>query len=312
MTTVADGPMDNTPPAPPSRAMAYWMATRSYSFPASIVSIFLGVALAWRGYGLPEGQTGSFDLLAFLLTLIGGLLAHAGGNVVNDYFDYVKGVDTKPEHGSGVLPQKLLTKGEMLIFAVQLLGGAALCGILLLMRSPSLIGVVVPLALLGLFCAVAYTWFLKQIALGDLVIMTAFGLGLTLGAYGVQVPVANLGQIGLVLLLSLPLTLLVDSILHANNIRDTQTDRAAGVTTVAAVLGPQGSQVFQGILIFGPLVLAIAFTLLRILPWSALATVLALPVLQKAFKTGDVPFCAQSHMLFGLLYSIGIAAMPHP
>jgi 1,4-dihydroxy-2-naphthoate octaprenyltransferase len=309
MSTVAQGQAN---PQKPSMGAIYWMATRSYSFPASVAPVLLGSVLAWRGYGLPEGQTGSFSILTFLLTFVGSLLAHAAGNVINDYIDYSKGVDTKPEHGSGVLPQGLLTKNQMLIFAVQLLMGAAVCGIFLLMLSPNLAGVVIPLTLIGLFCAVCYTWFLKQIALGDVIIMIAFGLGITLGAYGVQVPVTNFGQVGLILLLALPITLLVDAILHANNIRDTETDSAAGVTTLAKVIGAQGSQIFQAILLFGPVVIVIALTVLRILPWSALVVLLAIPVLLKAFKTGDVPFVAQSHLLFGLLYAIGVGVMGKP
>jgi 1,4-dihydroxy-2-naphthoate octaprenyltransferase len=199
-------------------------------------------------------------------------------------------------------------------FGVVLMAGAAVCGLalLLLAKTENLLVVVVSLALLGFACAVLYTSVLKRYALGDLVIMLAFGLGLTLGAYGVQTPLMSGGQVGLVLLAALPVTLLVDAILHANNMRDTITDNASGVRTVASLLGPRNSQILQAILIFGPVVLVIGFVLLRLLPWSSLAVVLAVPVLAKAYRTGDVPFCAQAHLLFGVLYALSIVVLPHP
>lgn len=289
----------------------YWQAVRSYSFPASIVPTLLGTALAARGY---FGAPAQFDGAILALTLIGALLAHAGGNVFNDYYDYIRGVDTKPEHGSGVLPQGLLTVRQMYRFGIVLLAGAAMCGlaVLLLAKTENLIAVVAPLALLGLACAVLYTSVLKRYALGDLVIMLVFGVGLTLGAYGVQTPLVSAGQAGLVLLAALPITLLVDAILHANNMRDTATDSESGVHTVASLLGTRGSQILQAVLIFGPVVLVLTFVLLKMLPWTSLAVLLAVPVLIKAYRTGDVPFCAQSHLLFGVLYSLSIAVLPHP
>jgi 1,4-dihydroxy-2-naphthoate octaprenyltransferase len=296
-------------PVPPARA--YWQAVRSYSFPASIVPTLLGTALATRGY---FGAPAQFDWLIFALTLIGALLAHAGGNVLNDYYDYLRGVDTKADHGSGVLPQGLLTPKQMYGYGVGLMVGAALCGLSLLFfaKTENLLAVVISLALVGFACAVLYTPILKRYALGDLVIMLAFGAGLTLGAYGVQTPLISAGQVGLVLLAALPITLLVDAILHANNMRDTITDNKAGVHTIASLLGPKGSQVLQAILLFGPVVLVVAFALLRIMPFTSLAVLLAVPVLAKAYKTGDVPFCAQAHMLFGILYSLSIVVVPHP
>ncbi len=300
-------------PAPPALAR-YMQATRAYSFPASIVPVLVGSALDFRGYGLAQSANAPhFSFAAFGLTLVGALLAQAGGNVINDYFDFVHGVDTRPEHGSGVLPSGLLTAKQMLCFGWGLLLAAALCGLGVVLMNPAVLATVVPLALVGLGCAVLYTWFLKKWAMGDLVIMTAFGFGLMLGAYGVQASLTGgVGQWGLIALLSIPVALLVDAILHANNIRDAEGDKQAGVTTVAYLLGAKGSQAFQALLLFGPVALVVAFSLLHLLPYSCLATLLVSPVLVKAYKTGDVPFVAQSHLMFGVLYALTVAVMARP
>lgn len=75
--------------------------------PASIVPVLLGTALAARSYA--GGRGGHFSAALLCLTLAGAMLAHFGADVVNDYFDFIQGVDTRPEHGSGVLPTGELT-----------------------------------------------------------------------------------------------------------------------------------------------------------------------------------------------------------
>lgn len=297
--------------SPPFQPGIYWRAVRAYSFPASIVPVLLGTALAARGY---FGAPARFSPFLLLVTLAGALLAHAGGNVLNDYYDFVRGVDTRPEHGSGVLPCAWLAPKAMHRYGMLLLAAAGACGLLLLVIAPATsLRVVVLLATLGLACAVLYTPLLKRYALGDLVIMLAFGLGLTVGAYGVQTMLTSLAQLESLALAALPITLLVDAILHANNLRDAANDRANGVTTLASLLGPRAGGALQAFLLFGPVALVALYVLvIPLLPESALAVVLALPVLGKAYRSGDVPLCAQAHLFFGLLYAAGILAMEPP
>jgi len=190
-----------------------WRATRAYSFPASVVPVLLGTTLAARGYAF-SGHA-HFDGLAFALVLLGAVLAHFGSNVLNDYFDFVNGVDTRPEHGSGVLTGGQMTARQALVFGAALMAGAAACGLALL---PGHSAAVLPLALIGLGCAVLYPAVLKRYALGDLLIILAFGLGLTLGAYAVQQSgTLSARQWLLVSLYAVPVCLLVDAILHAKS-----------------------------------------------------------------------------------------------
>ena len=282
-----------------------WRATRAYSFPASVVPVLLGTVLAARGYG--ELGRGQFDVSTFVLVLLGAVLAHFGANVINDYFDYIKGVDTRPEHGSGVLTQRLMTPPQALVFALLLFAGAAVCGLILLRANPSAI---IPLAVIGLACAVLYPAFLKQYGLGDLLIIIAFGVGLTLGAYVVQAGDVGSRQWLLVAFLSLPVCLLVDAILHANNLRDAADDRAARVRTLATALSPQNGRRLQQVLLFGPVVFVLLCVLGGLLPVWSLAAVLSIPLLLRAAKTGSVEGTAQTHLVFGLLYAASFLARP--
>jgi 1,4-dihydroxy-2-naphthoate octaprenyltransferase len=282
-----------------------WRAIRAYSFPASVVPVLLGTVLASRGYG--EVGAGRFDSLTFVVVLIGAMLAHFGANVINDYFDFVKGVDTRPEHGSGVLTRKLMTPRQALTFAIVLFAGAAVCALLLL---PNHAAVVVPLALVGLGCAVLYSAWLKKYGLGDLLIIIAFGVGLTLGTYGVQVEQPAARQWLLVALYSLPVCLLVDAILHANNLRDASDDRAARVRTLATTLSPRAGEFLQHILLFGPLAFVLIGVLIRFLPLWSLATFLSLPLLLRAARTGSVEGTAQTHLVLGVLYTASFLLKP--
>ncbi|MEO5721824.1 MAG: prenyltransferase [Chthoniobacterales bacterium] len=286
-------------------AAILWRATRAFSLPASVVPVLLGTVLAARGYG--QDGAGRFDLVTFLLALFGAMLAHIGANVLNDYFDFARGVDTRPEHGSGVLTRGEMTSGQVAKFALVLFSGAALCGLFLL-RAHLL--VVLPLALIGFGSAVLYPSYLKRFGLGDVLIVIAFGLGITLGAYGVQVDDWSWTSVLWIALCSLPICLLVDAILHANNLRDAEDDRGARVRTLATVLSPGAARGLQRILLFGPLVFVVAGVAVRFLPLWSLATFAALPLLLRANRTGSVEGTAQTHLVFGVLYTTAFLFRP--
>lgn len=279
-------------------------ATRAYSFPASIVPVLLGTALA---AGIPH-HPHRFDIVTFLLVLVGGVLAQAGGNTVNDYYDFKNGVDTRPEHGSGVLTDGTLTLPQMGRLTLVLLGGAALCGLLAVWRSYAVTGQsvwepVVVLALIGLACAVLYPTLLKRHGLGDLLIVIAFGVGLTLGAYLLQVGAAGAAW-GQVVVASLPVAFLVDAILHANNMRDREDDRAAHVHTIASLLSVPNSRRLLALLTFGPLAFVLVGAATGWLSVWSLLTLVAVPLLLRAYKEINVPLLAQAHLIFGLPYAL--------
>ena len=73
---------------------------------ASIIAVSVGLALHWS-------QNGSLDYLDIILTFAGVLALHASVDLLNDYWDYKRGIDTKTTRtkmsgGTGVLPEGLL------------------------------------------------------------------------------------------------------------------------------------------------------------------------------------------------------------
>ena len=68
------------------RAAGAWEILRPFAYTASIIPVAAGGALAW--------VDGRFDLVAFILALIGGVALHSGTNVINEIYDVRKGIDT--------------------------------------------------------------------------------------------------------------------------------------------------------------------------------------------------------------------------
>lgn len=288
----------------PSRPWkVYWQAVRPFAFTVTLFAVILGAFLA---------PSLSWPLL--LLTLLGGLLAHAGVNVLSDYFDYRKGVDHWATLGSSrVLPDLLMAPRQHLRFGVVLLLLAAGVGLAL----TALRGLpVLYLALAGVFLGVFYTAppiGLKYRALGDLAVFLAFNPLMALGAYYVQAQAFAWAPV----LLSFPLGFLTIAILHGNNFRDVRDDKQAGFTTVAGLLGFRGAGYYYLALVvatYGAIALAIGVGLL---PWWGVLTFLTIPLawrnVRAAFQPRRVAFTfldlvtAQLHLYFGMALVASVA-----
>jgi len=297
----------------------FMMAIRAFAFPASIIPVLYGSILSVI---LVPGV--KFNFFYFALTLIGAMAVHVGSNIVNDIYDFKKGIDKEdpetgiPHGGSLVLSKGFVSMGGMKAIAFGSLILASLIGVYLWM----MIGVwILYLMVFGLFAAIYYTanpFALKYKALGDLMVFLSFGVGMTLGAYYVQT-----GQFSwLPVILSTPIGLLIIAILHSNNIRDMKFDGAFGVKTIPILIGQQLSiYMYYGLLIsaYASIILFVTF---RLLPWPALLNLVTLPTALKLLKMiRDIPdetqqrwdigtkhniMTAQFNMQFGIMLNLGL------
>lgn len=83
----------------------YLLALRPWSLSASLVPTILGSAIAYR-------TPGDFNLLTFVLTIFTVITVHGAGNVVNTYFDFVKGIDNR-KSDDRTLVDHILSKDEV-------------------------------------------------------------------------------------------------------------------------------------------------------------------------------------------------------
>ncbi len=197
--------------------------------------VSLGAALAW--------YRGSFSPALFAFTLVGALLLHVAVNVLNDYFDYVSGVDlhtrrTPFSGGSGVLPAGLLEPKSVYALGVAFLaGGLAVGAYLTLAVGPW----VLALGLAGAATAYLYTPLLTRLGVGELFTGLNFGPLMVLGSYYVQT-----GRIDLAgLLAGVPVGLLTSNLLLLNEFPDVEADARGGRRTLPIMIGRKSSaQVF--------------------------------------------------------------------
>ena len=282
-----------------------WLiATRPWSFTASALSVV--VVLVYL-----EWLTGAVNWTNGVLAIVGIILFHAAGNTWSDYFDFRSGVDTVEGAISvDTLKGGLFRPEQIRNLSLGLLVPGIIIGLWLLFTTG---WTLLWIGLGGVICTLFYPH-LKYRALGDLVIVLAYGLLPALGTSWVAV-----GEIDWrVLWAALPVALLVDSILHANNTRDAKTDRKADIRTMAMGMGVRASAILyilEQLFPFAWVVLLIPF---GIFPWlSILVTFIMRFAINNArsmreFKeTGDVVTIAdldqrsaQTQLLFAVVLSL--------
>ncbi len=216
------------------------------------------------------------DPFRFLLSLLTMVVLHAAANMLSDVFDFRRGLDkdVTPVSGAvvrGWLSPTAATRGAAVLFAT----GTAL-GLFLAATTGWTLLVI---GGIGIAVGVFYT-VLKYHALGDLAVFLNFGILGALGAWVVQTKSFSWVPV----VWTVPMSMLVIGILHANNWRDSISDTEKRVTTIAGLLGDTGSLRYYQALIFGPFIILPALIFLpgaagRLprLPVTFLLTLLALP-----------------------------------
>jgi 1,4-dihydroxy-2-naphthoate octaprenyltransferase len=292
--------------AGPGRIEAWLHALRVPTLSASIVPVLVGIALAWRH--------GVFRAGAAAAALIGAIAIQVGTNLANDLFDFQKGADTGARIGPPrVIAMGWLTGKEVRAGMIAAFTAATIAGIYLV----SVAGwPVVLIGVVSIAAGIGYTagpYALGYIGLGDIAVFFFFGLTAVIGTYYVQARTIHPEAI----LAAIPVGALATSILVVNNVRDLETDRAAGKRTLAVVLGRGGARAEYVALLFSSYAIPLGLWAqgLRsawiLLP---LATVsLAARALQRVLEREDGPALnaalldtARLHLLFGILFAAGI------
>jgi len=250
-------------------------AVRAFSFPLSALPVLVATAAA-----APPAQW-RWDLLA--AAVLGAVLFHAAGNLLNDYFDFRSGVDAKLDGPAGPgrpLLRREMTAGQVLGQAVGcLILAGGLAAYLAWRRGP----VMAALALVAAGAAYAYTgppFRLKYRALGEPLIFAVFGPALMLGA-----AYAQTGRFEMrVLLLSIPIGLATTAVLVGNNLRDREEDLAAGIRTLARLAGGKVARWLYVLLVSSAALGLAGISLAGIAPITLTASPLLLVLLARPIK----------------------------
>jgi len=286
----------------------WFMATRPFSFTASVVPVLIGTLLA--------ASDGDFDAGMLTLVVVASVLVQAGSNLVNDYYDFVKGADKPAALGRGGFIQRgVIPPKGILAFGLILFSIASMLGLLIvyLVGWPILL-----FALPSLAAAYFYTGGPKPlgyVALGEATVFLFMGPVIVVGAYYVQTSALSWPAF----LISLPVGLLVTAILQANNIRDIADDTEAGKRTLATYIGRRWANREYIALLFGAYAVILLIAAGGVVPAGVLVVFLTLPravelariVMQRdeaRALNAALRQTAGLHLQFGLLISAVLLA----
>jgi 1,4-dihydroxy-2-naphthoate octaprenyltransferase len=283
----------------------WFLATRPWSFTMTAISVGVGGAVA--------ALDGAFDVWLFLLTLVGAVCVHGATNLINDYFDYKSGVDRPgapttlyrphPLVEELIFPQTVLTI-SLILYAI-----AAMIGLeLIRLKGVGLLWFILVGAIASFFYTAGPIKY-KYLALGELAVFLMWGPVIVGGTYFVQRGSLSLDAV----LISVPFGLLVALVLLANNLRDIDYDRSAGIATLGTLLGQQKTRVlYQGLILLAYLAIALLIALKILSPWGLLVFFSA-PVAFRLIRTlqREIPNdadarTAQLDTLFGVWLIIGL------
>lgn len=265
-------PGEPTPEALRNPVRRYLLATRPAFLTITLAGCLLGFALA------PVVHWG---LAALTLAL--ALLAHAGVNVLNDYYDHLNGTDAANTGrlfpftgGSRFIQNRVLSPRQTLAYGLALFAAVIAGGLWLIQQSgPGLFWI----GLAGLAIGWAYSappLKLNSRGLGEICVAAGFLLIVAGSAFVQQ------GRLdALPWMAGLPYALLVTNVLYINQFPDREADRLAGKWHWVVRLEPRQAARGYWFILFLAVAVLLAAVVSGALPTLALVSLAgALPALR--------------------------------
>ncbi len=196
---------------------------------ASVIAVSVGLAITWW-------NTNNITILDAILTMCGVLALHASVDLLNDYWDFKRGIDTKTHRtkmsgGSGVLPDGLLKPAQVYTVGIAFLIIGTAIGTYFVATDGIIIGIILAFAVLSIYfySTKIVNWGLAEVFVG------IKGCMIVIGTYFVQTSYiteqAVLGGIIIGVLSSL--------VLFITSFPDHDADKAKGRKTLVISLGKE-------------------------------------------------------------------------
>ena len=194
---------------------------------ASVIAVSNGLAICYWRYH-------TIDPIYAVLTYVGIIFLHASVDLLNDYWDYKRGIDiatkrTKFSGGTGVLPENLLAPRTVYIAGlVFLILGASLGAYFILVRGVA-IAIILGFAVIAIYF---YSTRIVNAGLGELFVAIK-GAMIVLGSLYVQNAVLEPAAIygGAIV------GILSSTVLFINSFPDYEADKSKGRRTLVIILG---------------------------------------------------------------------------
>ncbi len=244
----------------PGSLKAWLMLPRFHFIPLTVILVSLGTAIAaYEGY---------FHFGHFILAMIGSILVHMTVNVINDYYDYVDGIDLNTQRtpfsgGSGVLPGGFLNPKQAFWFATVCLWIAMVIGIYFVLTKGWLL---FPLLLVAGFSAYFYNVYIAKWMMGELFAGLNFGPLIVLGSYFVQTGRYSWET----LFASIAPGLLTSNLLFLNEFPDREADLKGGRKHLVIALGKEKARYVFILILMASYLFIVLGVVTKIMPFLTL------------------------------------------
>jgi len=147
---------------------------------ASVIAVSVGLALYWQ-------QNSSIDLLDAILIFAGVMALHASVDLLNDFWDFKRGIDTKTirtkmSGGTGVLPEGLLKPSSVYRAGIGFLIIGSIIGSYFVITDGIVIGIILGFAILSIYF---YSTKIVDSGLGEFFVAVKGSL-IVIGTYYIQ------------------------------------------------------------------------------------------------------------------------------
>ena len=239
---------------------------------ASVIAVLVGLALNWS-------QNGSIEFFDAFLTFAGVMALHASVDLLNDYWDFKRGIDTKTTRtkmsgGTGVLPEGLLKPSSVYRAGVFFLVLGALIGSYFVITYGILIAIILGFAILSIYF---YSTKIVDSGLGEFFVAVK-GSMIVIGTFYIQSGEVNIESI----LAGIVIGTLSSLVLFIASFPDHDADKSKGRKTLVITVGKEKARKLFWIFplfAYGVIVIGVV---LNHLPVFTLISLMSFPLIIKS------------------------------
>ena len=242
---------------------------------ASVIAVSVGLAVNWW-------HNSSIDVFSAALTMGGVMALHASVDLLNDYWDYKRGIDTvtkrtKMSGGTGVLPEGLLKPSQVYRAGIGFLILGSLIGGYFVITDGIIIAMILGFAILSIYF---YSTKIVDSGLAE-VFVAIKGCMIVLGTYFIQANEITITPI----LAGIVVGVLSSLVLFITSFPDYEADKSKGRKTLIISVGKQKATSLYWIFpIISYLIIGIGVAI-ELFPIFTLITILTIPILIKGGRT---------------------------
>ncbi|MBT3761734.1 MAG: prenyltransferase [Candidatus Nitrosopelagicus sp.] len=249
--------------------LSVWLrAIRIKFLLASVIAVSLGLSVTWW-------HSGTIDIFQAALTMAGVIALHASVDLLNDYWDFKRGIDTKTKRtpmsgGTGVLPEGLLKPKSVYNAGILFLVIGGLIGGYFVVLHGVVIGVILAFAIMSIYF---YSTKIVNWGLAE-VFVAVKGTLIVMGTYYIQ----NSELTDVVVLSGIVVGALSSLVLFVASFPDHDADKEKGRRTLVILFGrKKATSIFYIFLIvsYGIIIVCAAMS---IIPVFCLISLAAIPV----------------------------------